>query len=401
MERLTPSNKKKYLEQALKAADWFVNSQLGSYRPDWNADRGRYLYYYYIPEKKYVAGINWTLGRGMFVTTEAYKITRSQRYLDSAKLAANYLYTCMVLDPHYPEINGLIREFSPVFRRGGVLDGAQAASGLLMLERVTGDAEYLRLGRAFCDFLLRVFSPIKGFPNWGTLDGAGAAALEYSEPRMQWTVAQAIAIPLWHLYVRTGEERYLTPVVWAADRILETQQPDGSFYNHPSIRKTKAPEKFNQHDGIGSGNDRFQIWNDDAMMVVLIGAYRATKISRYLDAMVRYANWIMKNAPIVRPYAAFPIQANNVLDIGRESGNDWTPWVLAHLDKHLLALQVSGTGDSSADGGFRGEDEEGNAGIFGGTGLDYVTTRVTCYAAGTLFRLSGKGTGSGFSADGL
>ncbi|MEI8241741.1 MAG: hypothetical protein WCI17_00590 [bacterium] len=401
MATLINDDKKEYLARALKAADWFVNSQLGSYRPDWNADRGRYLYYYYIPEKKHVPGINWTHGRGLFVTTEAYKITQDLRYLDSAKLAANYLYTCMVLDPHYPEVNGMIREFSPVFRRGGLLDGAQAASGLLMLERVTGDAEYLRLGRAFCDFLLRCFSPVKGFPNWGSLDGVGPAALEYSEPRMQWTVAQAIAIPLWHLYVRTGEERYLTPVVWAADRILETQQPDGSFYNHPSIEKTKAPEKFNQHDGIGEGNDRFQIWNDDAMMVVLIGAYRATKIKRYLDAMVAYAGWIMKNAPILRPYVAFPIQANNVLDIGKESGHDWTPWVLSHLDKHLLALQVSGTGDPCADGGFRGEDEEGDAGIFGGTGLDYVTTRVTCYAAGTLFRLSGKGTGSGFSADGL
>lgn len=54
-----------------------------------------------------------------------------------------------------------------------------------------------------------------------------------------------------------------------------------------------------------------------------------------------------------------------------------------------------------ADGGFRGEDEEGNAGIFGGVALDYVPTRNTCYMTGLLYRLSGWGTGAGFSVFGL
>ena len=57
--------------------------------------------------------------------------------------------------------------------------------------------------------------------------------------------------------------------------------------------------------------------------------------------------------------------------------------------------------DPKADGGFRGEDEEGNAGIFGGTALEYVVTRVTCYMAGVLLRLSGKGYGAGFSVFGM
>jgi hypothetical protein len=75
--------------------------------------------------------------------------------------------------------------------------------------------------------------------------------------------------------------------------------------------------------------------------------------------------------------------------------------VLDNLEKHCLSLQATRTGDPKAEGGFRGEDEEGNAGIFGGQALDYVPTRNTCYMAGTLFRLSGKGTGTGFSAWGV
>ena len=402
MTSISVADKKKYLDRALRAADWFVNSQLGEYRPEWNADRGRFLYYYYLPEKKYIAGINWTLGRGLFVTTEAYKLTGEKRYLESARLAANYVQAAQIMDPHFGKVHGMIREFSPVCNRGGSLDGAQAASGLLMLEKVTGDAEALRHGRAFCDYLVRTFSPIKGFTGWGILNEDGTDSVDYLKTGSSACIAQAIAIPLWHLYCRTGEEKYLVPVVWAADRILECQQPDGSFYTYPELIKGMTPKtKFNQHDGIGKGNARYQLWNDDAMMVVVIAAWRATKIKRYLDAMVRYARWIMKKAPSVRPYCAFPMQANNVLDIGKEAGHDWSGWVVRHLKKHLLDLQVEGTGDKCADGGFRGEDEEGNAGIFGGTGLDYVTTRVTCYAAGTLFRLSGKGTGAGFSADGL
>ncbi|MFH0922325.1 MAG: beta-L-arabinofuranosidase domain-containing protein [Fibrobacterota bacterium] len=401
MASISAADKKKYLDCAFKAADWFVNSQLGEHRPDWNADRGRFLYYYYIPDKKHVPGINWTLGRGIFVTTEAYKLSGDKRYLDSAKLAANQLASMQSMDSRFPLVHGMIREHTPVDYRGGTLDGAQAASGFLMLEKVTGDPEYLRRGQAFCDYLLRTFSPIQGFTGWACIKD-GVESVDYAKTGSSACIAQAIAIPLWHMYCRTGDERYLTPVLWAADRILECQQPDGSFYTYPELTKDMKPQpRFNQHDGIGKGNARFQLWNDDAMMVVVIAAYRAAKIKRHLDAMVRYAKWIMKTAPSVRPYCAFPIQANNILDIGKEAGQDWSGWVLKHLKKHLLDLQVQGTGDKAADGGFRGEDEEGNAGIFGGTGLDYVTTRTTCYAAGTLFRLSGKGTGAGFSANGL
>ena len=83
------------------------------------------------------------------------------------------------------------------------------------------------------------------------------------------------------------------------------------------------------------------------------------------------------------------------------SGEDHTEWVLDNLEKHALDLQVRGSGDPRANGGFRGEDEEGTTGSVGGHALDYVVTRTTTYMAGLLFRLSGKGTGSGFSVDGL
>ena len=86
--------------------------------------------------------------------------------------------------------------------------------------------------------------------------------------------------------------------------------------------------------------------------------------------------------------------------MAQAGGEDHSQWILDHLDP-LLALQVADGDDPRALGGFRGEDEQGDGGVFGGTSLDYVVTRVTCYAAGTLFRLSGRGTGAGFSVPGL
>ena len=133
----------------------------------------------------------------------------------------------------------------------------------------------------------------------------------------------------------------------------------------------------------------------------MLAAYKTTGDAKYLDAMARYADWTVANEPHERPFNAFGVQANNLLDIGRLTGKDYTPWVLEHLDKHCLRMQVSGTGDPCADGGFCGEDEEGDAGIFGGKATDYIPTRNTCYMAGLLFRLSGEGTGTGFSVFGV
>lgn len=397
--RFSDKDRENYLQKALKAADWFVNSQLAMNGHKANADRGRFLYYYYMPEKKYVPGINWTHGRALFVLSEAFHITGGKKYLRSAVAGARYIEALQITDPYYSDVLGAVKEHVPQDNYCGVLDGAQAAGGLLMMEKATGREDYLRRGRAFCDFLLRHFTPEKGLPD--SID------LEMDPPVLfkdetEWSaIKHCSAIPCWHLYHRTGEEKYLAPVVWAADRLLKCQRPDGAFNLAADISKSKADIRPNHHWGRGEGDDRYVIRNDDGMVTVFLAAYEHTKEARYLDSMIAYADWIVENGPRERPFCTFPIQASNVLDISRMSGKDYSEWVLDNLEEHLLKLQVEGTGDPMADGGFRGEDEEDDTGIFGGTALDYVPTRTTCYAAGTLFRLSGKGTGAGFSVFGL
>jgi len=402
VNEISEADKQSYFERALKAADWYVNSQLNQpphpYKPGWHADRGRFLYHYFMPEKKYTPGINWTQGRALFVLSEAYKLTGDEKYAAAAELGYRYVAGLQVMDPGYPQIQGAIHEEIPQCDWCGALDGAQAASGLIMLEKASGNGDALRRGRAFCDYLLRNFDDELGLP---------AVAHVWPEEKVvhgggygQHAIGQCTAIPCWHLFKRTGEEAYLKPVVWGADFILDCQRDDGAFHNVKDITQVE-PAKPNHHEGRGEGDHRYVLYNDDGMIVVVLAAHEATGDAKYLDAAVRYADWIVEQPVEERPFCAFPVRANTVLDVGKVAGRDYSGWVLDNLQKSLLDLQVVGSDDPKAEGGFRGEDEEGEGGIYGGTSLDYVTNRVTCYAVGTLLRLSGRGTGAGFSHFGL
>ena len=393
--RISKADRKMFLDRALKAADWFVNAQIKCDRP-WKSDHGRFIYYFYMPGKKEVPGLNWTHGRAVFVLSDAWKITGDRKYLASMELGARYMRALQPLDPYYAVTCGSIREEIPQAPRGGVLDGAQAASGFLMLYHVTGDPDFLRRGRAFCAFMRRTWRPDRGLPSVAYYF---PEKIEYLEENLFSCIHQASAIPIWHLYNITGEGQFLPVLTDAADRIMACQRSDGGINFTSDVANVKDVP-FNHHWGLGEGRERCLLRNDDGIAVVALAAYKITGNRKYLDGMVAYADWIVANEPHVRPYNAFGIQAANVLDIGTVAGKDYTPWVMEHIKKRCLDMQVFGSGEPKADGGFCGEDEEGDAGIFGGKATDYVPTRNTCYMAGLLFRLSGKGTGTGFSVFG-
>jgi len=395
--RISARDRNRYLKRALQAADWFVNSQIKCER-EWMSDHGRFVYYYYMPEKRHVPGLNWTHGRAIFTLSEAYRITGNKRYLDSMLLGSRYMMALQPLDPYYTVTHGAIRETIPQSPYGGILDGAQCASGFLMLYQATRNPDFLRRAKAFCDLMVRTWRSDAGIANRANF--FPERMTYYAETDHFTCVHQASAIPLWHLHQLTGEGQYLPILIDSANRILACQRSDGGIYLNADISQV-GEVPFNHHWGLGQGEDRCLIRNDDAMMVVVQAAYAITKQRKYLDALVHYAEWTMANEPHVRPYTAFGVQAGTVLDIGRMARKDYTPWVLDHLKKHCLDLQVLSHRDPRAEGGFRGEDEEGNTGIFGGKALDYVPTRNTCYMAGLLYRLSGKGTGAGFSLWGI
>ncbi len=430
---LSEKDRQFYLDAALRAADWFVAGQLCQYRPMaaqgdsrqwrdndvlpgggdasvswtegkgrmWDANRGRFPYYYFMPDGRHVPGLSWTQGRGIFVLADAYKITGDSRYLETAEFAADYIASLQFVDPHFPQVRGAIREHTPTGAWAGSLDAAQAASALILLTKVGGDKRWLARGREFCDYLMRHFDEDRGMPRKASI--WPEEIVEFGDTsQIFFGIGQCAAIPLWHLFKLTGEKKYLRPLIVGADIALSLQRSDGAMNCYVDITDKKPPS-LNHHWGAGEGDDRFLVQNDDGLVTLILAAHEATGDKKYLDAAVAYMRWIITNTPAERPYCVFPVWANNVLDVGKVSGEDHSDWVLDHLQSRLLDLQVTEaiSADPKALGGFRGEDEEGDSGVFGGVGTDYVVTRTTCYAAGTLFRLSGKGTGAGFSVFGV
>ncbi|MDA0989202.1 MAG: hypothetical protein O3A51_00440 [Verrucomicrobia bacterium] len=396
--QLTAKDREFYLDRAIKAADWFVNVQIQHPKP-WYGDNKRFPYYYNMKVKQKVPGLNWTHGRALFVLSEAFKLTKNKAYVEAANRGAEYIAALQVMDPHFKKAHGTIKEEIPAIWHSGILDASQAASGLLMLGRVSRNREWLRRADAYCECMLRHYRKGIGLPNWIAI--YPKEEIRYQSGTRFGTIGWASEIPLWHQYKRTGDKRFLNPVVDAADNILKAQRADGGINFVRHFEDGRHVVGANHHWGFGKGKDRYLLRNDDGIVVVVLGAYQATKSKKYLDAMVNYMEWTVAQTPAERPYNAFGVQANNVLDIGRVSGLDRSAWVLDNLKKRCLDLQVIGSKDRNAEGGFRGEDEEGEGGVFGGKSLDYVVTRTTCYMAGTLFRLSGKGTGTGFSVFGL
>ncbi|MHC4716227.1 MAG: hypothetical protein ACYS5V_04600, partial [Planctomycetota bacterium] len=135
----------KFVRAGLRAADWYVNSQCIMRKPYWDANHGRFIYTRHIPSGRTVLGIGWTQGRGIFVLLAAWELTRDERYLKSALLAAEYIKILQIYDcPDNPRRQYAIREEVPQSWYSNTRDAVEAALGLLCLYRVTGQEDLLR-----------------------------------------------------------------------------------------------------------------------------------------------------------------------------------------------------------------------------------------------------------------
>jgi len=261
---ISEQDRKVCLEKALKAADWFVNSRYqGDHRFD--ANNGRCLYYHFMPERRSLPGINWSHGRAMFVLAEAYKISGDDKYLEAARGCGRFVRALQQLDPARPVSYGVFAEESPTCGFAGMLDGAQAASGLLMLHEVSGDEGCLRGGRAFCDFLVRNWREGAALPGQVRFDPDNVHS---SAAVVTKCMHHCTAIPLWHLHRITGEACYVPPLLDAADRILKCQRPEGPFNFVEDTDGVELPAP-NHHEGYGDGDERYILRNDDGIVTVV------------------------------------------------------------------------------------------------------------------------------------
>lgn len=384
-----------YLARALKAADWFVNTQVLMKKPHWDANHGRLVYTYHMPTRNKVLGLSWTQGRGIITLLQAYEATERPEYLRTAVQAAEYVKHLQILDARSPRRFGAIREEVPASWYVYPRDAMEAGLGLLFLWRITRDEEYLYRSRIFGDWLLSQTREGTGWPTGGFyLDEEEAEQHPY---RSIYCIGGGAAF-FSNLAKATGEARYMDEGLrpMAEYQVEHFVREDGVILNTP---KGEASKGLGHH---AAEEARYQgvAVNDDCCGVTMLIAYQELGEQVYLDLSVKYGDWMMACPGPLPNHAAVPLQALTLLDLAELSGEKkYADFARERLAPAFMKGQMLDTGDPAVEGAFRGEDEQpSHYGPADAKREEFVNTRVTAYAANALFKLDGKVFGPYYSA---
>jgi hypothetical protein len=144
--------------------------------------------------------------------------------------------------------------------------------------------------------------------------------------------------------------------------------------------------------------------NDDGAAIALTcahAAFGARGKSRYLDAAVRYADWLARDCPRPVPLWAAPgMHVVTLTEMTALTGNPAYRRFAGRIMAAHVRNQVLAPARPDRHGAFRGEDEPVRWYVAGARPRDFLTTRSTAYATLGLLRLAGI-VGPSYSATGL
>ncbi|MFH1761884.1 MAG: hypothetical protein ABIA63_12365, partial [bacterium] len=331
-------------QRILKAADWFVNSQVVQKKPYWDANHGRYLYNRHIKSGTTVLGINWSCARGIMVALSAYELTGKARYLNSAKMAGDYLKALQIIYPDNDKIDGSIAEQVPQSIITGTRDAVEAADAFLFIYRITGEREYLDRATMWAQWFFKNIKS-KGWPS-----GYFKLYSKNSYKKSGLFLQAADAMFFFHLYKATGQKAYVKNTF----PFLLNALKEKHFRNDGAL----ISDRFAcHHTGMGRNKTNI-VLNDDGCGVALLCDYAVNKERSVLDLCLSYGNYLISQKMPLGIYSAFPIQAIYLAELSKISGNpSYIEFVESNL-KHLIDLQVLSHKYPNIKGAFRGEDEE-------------------------------------------
>jgi len=380
-----------HLDRALRAADWFVNTQVLMEMPCWDANHGRLVYTHHIPTGATVLGLSWTQGRGIITLLQAYEATQKPEYLKAAIQAAEYIKHLQILDARSPRRFGAIREECPASWYVYPRDALEAGLGLTYLWRITRDDEYLYRARLFADWFVRVAMQPDGWTTAGVMLYQGD---DHPNANRRSYCLGGGAYFFAYLFRITGDSAYLDrgfcPL--AAYQLEHYVREDGVTMARARAERSAAGPDAGRYAGVSV--------NDDCCGINLLVAWKELGEEVYLDRSIRYGDWMMAEAGPVPGYAAAPLQALTLLELAAVSGErKYADFARDKLVPEFAARQVIGSGDRAAEGAFRGEDEPTHCyGPEGSHSEEFVNTRCTAYAANALFKLDGTVFGPYYSA---
>lgn len=373
-------------QAAVAACDWFVNSQVLQKRPNWDANHGRFLYNVHIPSLAATWGIGWTQARAVMCLLAGYRRTGDTKYLDCARRGLNYAKILQNLDARNPLTFGAFHEETPHSPFSYPRDAIEVADAFLQWHATTGDRDAIERANLFFRWFKRnAWTRFPGFGPW--VKGSVRFDDEKVAPR-PFACEMGCATILAHAYRATRNNTYRTMSLAIADSTMKNYLPPGQGPLRESART-----RLSQHtDADGT------IYNDDGGGVGLLNAYALTGRQKYLNAAMQIADYFNVARNPCPVFSGIGSVANFLLEVDHVTGRAEYRKTAERLARQLLRLQVK-TGSPLVKGAFRGEDEGGKWYVEGSKNDDFVTTRVTAYAALVLFKLEGVVWPRGYSTE--
>ena len=348
-----PSESASYFDSAVLAGQWYLNNQNTEERP-WgtvrdSADLGRFVYEYF-PARKWARGnVCWGQAVGIMALLSLHRRTNDPKYLESARLAAEYLKSLQILDRRNPRNFGALREHTPQTTWTFPRDAATGGMGFAALYRATGDKEYLQRLRLLCDWFI---DHCMGQEKWPARQFAFDKEQQDRTAKEYFMVGSGLMF--YYAYRLTGEKRYvdqgLVPICdpLAADYHVRPWGPSPPALESQGVWPTQ----------------------DDFASEALLAAYRATGHKKYFDAAKRHADWLVSVQKENGAYSGYGsavfVAGLHLLDLCRvieeeKMGIDTAPYLRAVRQgaRFGLSLQERTPGDVRTYGGLYGQNPFG------------------------------------------
>ncbi len=270
-------------------------------RPYWDANHGRFPYNKHLPTGRVVWGLNWSCARGIMTLIAADRLSPADRYMETARTAAEYIEILQVLDRRFPENFGAIREEVPQSRRYNIRDQAEAASALLYLGAYLGEEQLVERARIWADWYLKyAVDPKTGWPFvFREADGR-----TWKPGDIYFLAANGIFMH--QLGRHLGAEKYvrkglLRNAAYALKHVFDAR---GAM---------SIGDGWSQHAGPDG-----TVTNEDGAIIALVAAARVSGQAKCRKAVLKHLDQVMKpSSGSARPAAPSP---------SRSTTSGSTPW---------------------------------------------------------------------------
>ena len=371
--------KNTYKTAALRAADWFVNTQNNDLE---SADYGRYLYAVNLKTGERHQSTGWQTAFGVFALLSAHKASRDHVYLNSAAKGIDYIKSLQILDSRLPRYYGAIREETPQTTWLHPRDALSAAWAFLGYHQAVGESDALERAVLFADWMLR-YAFIGDWPLCTICLGKGEKASDDLSGSFQ---SGGILFFL-EMFKATQNLLYYDVALRMADYYVD------NFIGADGLINCLV-DKIGNNDLAKWPIDwqRMHQVNDDFGGISLVAAFNVYKKEIYRSRCSAYLMWLesMVNldgsflTPVVEVGSAtVPIFLKAFHAIASEEEQKRIEVLTTKCLAYLLSVQQTSENPEVA-GAFLGMDNNCRYGLG-----DWINIRCTSYAAIALLQQQG------------